>query len=117
MIYTAEFRDNALKMIDDIGVKKTSKELHVGVQTLYKWRRMSQDTKERQENMVATIITDENMSTQNESVLHLDLKRELEEQKRLNQICQQTIEYLVEENTSLRQQCENYLQAISLISR
>ena len=111
MKYTDDFREKALKLAEEIGVKKASKELHVGEQTLYSWRKKA---KPESINADPVIGTKENNI---EGELRLDLKQELEEQKKLNQSCQQTIKYLVEENTALRQQCENYLMAITLISQ
>ena len=142
MNYTKEFRENALKMAERVGVTKTSKELHVGKQTLYIWRKKANEAKgsqgkqesqviqkykakqeyqEKQTNQENQIITpsspEANQAKTTNQPLQLDLKRELEEQRTLNKTCRQTIEYLVDENTSLRRQCENLLKAISLISQ
>ena len=37
--YSDETRERALKMLDEIGPGKTSKEMHIGEQTLYRWRK------------------------------------------------------------------------------
>ena len=37
--YSDEIRERALKMLDEIGPGKTSKEMHIGEQTLYRWRK------------------------------------------------------------------------------
>ena len=116
MVYTEEFRQNALKMVESIGVKKTSKELHVGEQTLYSWKKRA-----REQNASSFSFPQENgkseVKTEDPHKADFDLKQELDELKKLNQSCQQTIEFLVEENTLLRQQCENYLIAIRLITQ
>ena len=113
MFYSDEFRAQALEMAEKIGVKKTSKELHVGVQTLYNWQ------KHARSHEVQPVATDNSEKPQvsNLPELGFDMNQELDEQRKLNQSCQQTIRFLVEENAALRQQCENYLKAITLISQ
>ena len=113
MFYSDEFRAQALEMAEKIGVKKTSKELHVGAQTLYNWQ------KHARSHEVQPVAADNSEKSQisNLSELGFDINQELDEQRKLNQSCQQTIRFLVEENAALRQQCENYLKAITLISQ
>ena len=48
---------------------------------------------------------------------NVNYQQELEEERKVNKFCQQTIEYLVEENRILRQQCDNYLTAIRLTTQ
>ena len=36
--YSDEIRERALKMMEEIGPGKTSREMHIGKQTLYHWR-------------------------------------------------------------------------------
>ena len=112
MIYSEDFREKALEMVEKIGVRKASKELHVREQTLYSWKKKANKT-----DAISPVSKEETDTNYNTIGIKLDLKEELENQRRVNQSCQQTIEYLVEENTSLRQQCENYLMAIRLISQ
>ena len=116
MVYTEEFRQNALKMVESIGVKKTSKDLHVGEQTLYSWKKKA---RERNGSSVSSLQGNENseVKTEDPRKADFDLKQELDELKNLNQSCQQTIEFLVEENAILRQQCENYIMAFRLITQ
>lgn len=37
--YSAEIREQALKSMAEVGVAQTAKDMHIGAQTLYKWRR------------------------------------------------------------------------------
>ena len=116
MIYSEEFRKQALDLVEQIGVPKASKQLNVGEMTLRTWRKKAHAVLEQVNT--GTPPASEGMQTETKSMtLHLDIQRELEEQIRLNRSCQQTIEYLVDENAALRRQCEQYLQAISLISQ
>lgn len=113
MFYSDEFRAKALEMAEKIGVKKTSKELHVGAQTIYNWQKNA-----RFHEMQPVSSEDpEKVPIPNLPEMGFDINQELDEQRKLNQSCQQTIRYLVEENAALRQQCENYLKAITLISQ
>ena len=43
------------------------------------------------------------------------LKSELEDMQRQNNTADETIDYLVSENRQLRQRCERYLKALSLL--
>ena len=113
MFYSDEFRAKALEMAEKIGVKKTSKELHVGAQTLYKWQKNARF----HETQPVSADNSETSQASDLPGLGFDINHELIEQRKLNQSCQQTIKYLVEENTLLRQKCENYLMAIRLISQ
>lgn len=36
--YTQEQKEEALKLVQELGVAKASEELHISAQTLYKWR-------------------------------------------------------------------------------
>ena len=113
MFYSDEFRAQALEMAEKIGVKKTSKELHVGAQTLYNWQKNARF----HEAQPVSADNSEKPQASDLPELGFDMNQELDEQRKLNQSCQQTIRFLVEENAALRQQCENYLKAITLISQ
>ena len=113
MFYSDEFRAKALEMAEKIGVKKTSKELHVGAQTLYNWQKNARF----HEAQPVSADNTEKPQASDLPELGFDINQELDEQRKLNQSCQQTIRFLVEENAALRQQCENYLKAITLISQ
>lgn len=115
MIYTDEFKGNALKMAEKLGIRRASKELHVGAQTLYSWRKKEMRSGNSVEVRLEPEGTSENNIEEQKQKQMQNLQKELQEQRKLNKTCQQTIEYLVEENTALRQQCESYLKAISLI--
>ena len=43
--YTQEQKDEAMRSIEKVGVAKTSEEMKIAVQTLYKWRNDSNATK------------------------------------------------------------------------
>ena len=43
--YSAEEKENALRLCDDIGVKKASEETGILVTTLYNWRRTKSESK------------------------------------------------------------------------
>ena len=45
------------------------------------------------------------------------LKQELEDMRHLNQIVEETIDYLIIENRQLRERCERYLKALSLMAQ
>ncbi|MCI1955833.1 MAG: transposase [Oscillospiraceae bacterium] len=40
--YSQEFRDDAMKLVSEIGVRKTSEKLDVSPKTLYAWQRKEQ---------------------------------------------------------------------------
>ncbi len=118
MVYTEEFRKQALELVEQIGVPKASKQLHVGEMTLRTWRKKAgMVSEQKSKNMDFLPMSNETQTEAKPMTLQLDFQRELEEQIRLNRSCQQTIEYLVDENTALRRQCDQYLKAIALISQ
>ena len=121
MHYTEEFKQRAFQLANEIGVRKASRQLGIGSQTIYKWRQAKAD---KAKNIPAEFDSSTPLEEKGEPAeqnvppaLTFDLKRELDEQKALNEAIQQTLAYLIEENTALRQQCERYLQAISMISQ
>ncbi len=113
MFYSEDVKSKALEMIEKNGVTRTSKELHIAEQTLYRWRKDAREADSKAQSAEVEKIQPET----NPQNSYFDPKTEIEELQKLNQSCQQTIQYLVEENTALRQQCEQYLAAISLIAK
>ncbi len=114
IVYSNDMKRKALELAREKGVAEASRELNIAEQTIYRWR--SRETLGKESGK-----PDDEDEKQNEEdstrKLCIDTDREIAELRKQNQDCQKTIAYLVEENTALRQQCEKYLMAISLISQ
>ena len=129
--YSDEIRERALKMLDEIGPGKTSKEMHIGEQTLYRWRKeqairssssesIPPEQPEVADNPVSEIKVlpdQENDPSIKIPEIEAKLKQELEDMRHLNQIVEETIDYLIIENRQLRERCERYLKALSLMAQ
>lgn len=120
MHYSEDFKKQALQLAEEIGVQEASQQLGIGSSTLYKWHRISAGSEQAVPAVFVSSVPQTEKEPAEQTVppeLTIDVNKELEEQKALNQAIQQTVEYLIEENTALRQQCERYLHAITLISQ
>ena len=129
--YSDEIRERALKMLDEIGPGKASKEMQIGKQTLYRWRKeqsiksSSSKNKPPEQQDIADnpvsetkVLPDQvNDSSMKIPEIEAKLKQELEDMRHLNQIVEETIDYLIIENRQLRERCERYLKAISLMAK
>ena len=129
--YSDEFKEKALKRTAEIGVVKTSKELHVGDQTLYRWKKAQRaitnaasqipDT-QSPDNSNILINTEEVSEYEKKqsttiSGIEEELKQELNDLRQINQIAQQTIDCLVKKNHQLQECCKKYLETICLMSQ
>ena len=114
MSYTNKFKQVALDLVNTIGITKASEQLHVNKVTLRNWRKKIQNEPVPQDP--DTQKAPENSPKEQQYALIKKLQAEIQEQQKLNQKCQETIEHLANENVALRQQCERYLNAISIIS-
>ena len=129
--YSDEIRERALQMIEEIGVVGTSKEMKIADQTLYRWRKEQGAADQAEPITTAEQPLEESEQSQeketpatyecypNPKISEIDdkLKRELEDMRHLNQIVEETIDYLIIENRQLRERCERYLKALSLLSQ
>ena len=129
--YSDEIRERALQMIEEIGVVGTSKEMKIADQTLYRWRKEQGAADlptnqtpvdlplEENEQMqkVGDPETSERCPNAKISEIEEQLKRELEDMRHLNEIVEETIDYLIIENRQLRERCERYLKALSLLAQ
>ena len=126
--YAPEVRAAALDMIRSVGISRTCHEMHITKQTLLRWRK--QHRKETLgeephaegspvEKLHAASRPESMPKTESLSVAAIDdkLRQELNDMQHLNQVSEATIEYLVNENRLLRQRCEKYLHALSLVSQ
>ena len=113
MSYTYKFKQEALELVKTIGITKASEQLHVNKVTLRNWRKKIQNEPVPQDP--DTQKAPENSPKEQQYDLIKKLQVEIQEQQKHNQACQETIEQLANENAALRQQCERYLNAISLI--
>ena len=122
--YPEDIRMKALTMMKEVGVRKTSNEMHIGRQTLYKWRNAQTENNNlhntKRENYTEMHTPpDDAISAVHEnprmSEIEKKLKSELEDMQRQNNTADETIDYLVSENRQLRQRCERYLKALSLL--
>lgn len=129
--YSDEIRERAIKMMKEIGVIETSKEMKIADQTLYRWRKELgladnastqlpvEQAPEETESKQETGIPADSECHQNIKIPEIEekLKRELEDMRHLNQIVEETIDYLIIENRQLRERCERYLKALSLLAQ
>ena len=126
--YAPEVRAAALDMIRSVGISRTCHEMHITKQTLLRWRKQNlkkapgentQAEESPAETLPATSQLESMPKTENLSVTPIDdkLRQELNDMQHLNQVSEATIEYLVNENRLLRQRCEKYLHALSLITQ
>ena len=129
--YSDEIRERALQMIKEIGVVGTSKEMKIADQTLYRWRKEQGASAQAEPTTPIEQPIEEGGQPQekeapatsecspNAKISDIDekLKRELEDMRHLNQIVEETIDYLIIENRQLRERCERYLKALSLLSQ
>lgn len=119
MGYTEDFKENALRITDRIGVIGASRETGVNAATLRKWRRKAKEKRAETEGKTVNAAGPENpdeMPVDPLEGLSREIRSELEEMRKLNDACRQTIAMLAEENVTLRKQCEDYLRAIALIA-
>ena len=129
--YSDEIRERAIKMMKEIGVIETSKEMKIADQTLYRWRKELgltdnaatqmpvEQPPEEIESQQDTGHPADSEYRQNIKIPKIEekLKRELEDMRHLNQIVEETIDYLIIENRQLRERCERYLKALSLLAQ
>ena len=120
--YSDEIRERAIKMMKEIGVIETSKEMKIADQTLYRWRKELgltdnaatqmpvEQPPEEIESQQDTGHPADSECRQNMKIPEIEekLKRELEDMRHLNQIVEETIDYLIIENRQLRERCERY---------
>ncbi len=121
--YPDDIRAKALQRIIEIGVIRTAREMGIGRETLYKWKRDQRADDHFSETTVAedhnshaeqVISSQENVRLPN---IEKKLCSELEDMKRLDHMTAETIDYLIAENRELRQRCERYLKALSLLAQ
>ena len=129
--YSDEVRERAFKMMEEIGVVGTSKEMKIADQTLYRWRKelglSDQATAQAPEKELLEdrdlpqepVVSSASESCQHPQIPEIEakLKQELEDVQHLNQIVEETIDYLIIENRQLRERCERYLKALSLLAQ
>ena len=129
--YTPEVREKALEMIKTLGINRTSNEMHIARQTLVRWKKQSMRSTASPSSLssedalgktAAAAHEDHaglqsNKDSQPTALIDEKLILELNDMQRLNQVSEATIEHLVNENRLLRQRCEKYLHALSLISQ
>jgi transposase len=86
--YTKEFREQALRLSDDIGVKKASEQLNVNYETMKDWRKLrSRNTKKP-----ARELSEEEYKRENER-----LRQELAEVNRANEILKDTLGFFAKD--------------------
>ena len=121
--YPDDIREKALQRTSEIGVERTAREMHIGRETLYRWKNeqrtaahSSETTMEEDDKLpteqVSSIL--ENIRLPN---IEKTLRSELEDMQRLDHMTAETIDYLIAENRQLRQRCERYLKALSLLAQ
>ncbi len=115
MSYTNNFKQEALELVKTIGITKASEQLHVNKVTLRNWRKKAEKQPSIAEEPCTPNTAEESPTDQAHNLIK-KLQEEIQEQQKINQACQETINHLANENAALRRQCENYLKAISLIS-
>lgn len=105
--------------------------MQIGKQTLYRWRKeqsiksSSSKNKPPEQQDIADnpvsetkVLPDQvNDSSMKIPEIEAKLKQELEDMRHLNQIVEETIDYLIIENRQLRERCERYLKAVSLMAQ
>ena len=135
--YSEEFKEKALKMLEEIGPNKTGKELGVANQTLYRWRAQrrkngvpivqndAQSIQEPQpaEEVNKSVSIHEKAEPGDKTKTALDipvqedlLLDELERLKAENLRLQGTLCYLIDENKALLDRQQRYLEAIALLA-
>ena len=124
--YPEDFREQAIRMMEEIGPRKTSAKLHIPNQTLYRWKKekLAMPTEESI-TAAGKVSTDNGTSgsvSKNAGQISLPgietkLKEELNDMRHVNKVAEETIDYLIAENRQLRQRCERYLKALSLLSQ
>ena len=90
MKYTMEKKAEAMARMAAVGVQKTSEEMNISVQTLYKWRNEARDASAGQPNVDADALR---QFIQNEEMQAAAIKRLEDESAKLR-----------EENAKLRQE-------------
>ena len=135
--YSEEFKAKALSMCEEIGPYKTTKELGVANQTLYRWRaqqkrKEQESSKEKvqpvqqpqldaQETKTPPQIVEkkeepaEEKGTLEKPVQETFLLDEVKRLKAENQRLQGTLNYLIQENKDLLDKRQRCLEAISLL--
>lgn len=127
--YSDDIKEKALKMMTEIGPTKTCKEMHIGNQTLYRWKKKQRSMMSLVEQPQAEpTATDKNRVQEIESspsskCLLTANQSEIKAEKVSNDLqhadptINETINYLIIENQRLRERCKRYLKALSLITR
>lgn len=134
--YSEEFKAKALSMCEEIGPYKTTKELGVANQTLYRWR--AQQKKKEQEGSEEKVQPvqqqldvnemkkppqivekkeepEKEQGTSEKPAQETFLLDEVERLKAENQRLQGTLNYLIQENKDLLDKRQRCLEAISLL--
>ncbi len=124
--YPVDFREQAIRMMEEIGPGKTSAKLHIPKQTLYRWNKEKLAMLSEGSITAAGKVNNDNGAL--ESIpkntgqislpgIEAKLKDELNDMRHINKVAEETIDYLIAENRQLRQRCERYLKALSLLSQ
>ena len=124
--YPEDFREQAIRMMEEIGPGKTSAKLHIPNQTLYRWKKEKLAMPTEESITVAEKVSTDNGASGSVSKnagqislpgIEAKLKEELNDMRHVNKVAEETIDYLIAENRQLRQRCERYLKALSLLSQ
>ena len=89
--YTKEFREQALRLSDDIGVKKAADQLGVIYGTLSDWRKL----RARQVKKAEVPMTKEEQKAENER-----LRKEIAELQRANEVLKDALGFFVKDRKS-----------------
>lgn len=122
--YSDDIRIVALKKMQEASLSQTAREMNISKQTLCHWKRAAAEANQQPE----VVVEDDKMTHKDESEAlpttqgknslswtNEKMHAELEAMRRLNETADATIDYLIEENRQLRQRCERYLSALSLL--
>ena len=122
--YSDDIRLMAVKRMKETSMSQTAKEMNISKQTLRRWKQISlapnqqsepfskDDDMTDKEELESLPVTHEQPDT---SGMDEKMFAELGKVRRLKQASDATIDYLMAENSRLRQQCEKYLRVISLL--
>jgi transposase len=86
MIYSKEFKEEALKLSDEIGVKKTAEQLGLRYYTIADWR------KDRKAQKLSPVLTDAEQKNR-----FKELERENAELKRANDILKDALGFFAKD--------------------
>ena len=135
--YSEEFKEKALKMLEETGTKNTIRELGVSNQTLYRWRmnkrkmepladqieeQTGQQTQPLEEEAPPVRVEEEKTSENKKqkgvsTAQEISLLEKVERLSAENQRLQGTLNYLIQENKVLLERQQRYLEAISLLAQ